>query len=551
MSQKVTKEVGDDKKLAAVAINASPSKDEKSEGVHELSELEQKKTIDAQDILTPMGTIEKVGDADKALEFIKMHQNEFDSLDADQKERKRILRRIDWHLLPWMFILYGLCFLDKQMLSYSAIMGLYDDCHIGSTGYSWISSLYYIAYLCASYPHNRLLQKFNQVKYIAVMGICWSIVLMCMAASTSAAGLYTTRILMGVLESAVDAGFVLIISMWYKKYEQATRTGVFCSSIGFFSMIGSIIAYGAYMGGKNRPTGVHSWRIMVVCVGASTFIFSICLFFFMPKSPMEAKFLNVKEKLVAIDRLRENQQGVGSKVFKMSQFWETMRDWRTWLYVALIFTSQIPGGGTSSFAAQLIDSYGWKTEISLLLTSLPDGFIETFANTLFGRIADFTGLRSMTCMLAQIACLICVSVQIGLQQKNYYYHKYVQLIAYYFMNGFIDVAYTLVVSFVSTNTAGYTRKLTLNAVVLISFALAYFVGPHVFNDGPYYHKAKTVCLVLWCVNICLFGLQWYLNKRENKRRDKLQAEGKIPDYGENAEFMDLTDLQNLKFRYVV
>lgn len=514
------------------------------------STMGEENTSKEKNLLQVVSVIEESPEeADIAYQYIKEHEGE-DIDYSDVKREKKVLRKIDVNIIPWLFMLYGLQFLDKQMLSYSAIMGLYQDCNIDSTQYSWISSLYYIGYLSTAYPHNRILQRVNQVKYIAAMTCCWSVVLMCMAASTSAAGLYTTRIIMGMLESSVPTGFVLIISKWFQKYEQATRTGAWTSSIGFFSMIGSLVAFGAYLGGEKTNSSVHSWRIMVLCVGGSTLLFGICMFFFMADSPITAKFLSHEERMIALNRLRKNQQGIGNQHFKWDQFVETIFDYRTWLYVVIIFTSQIPGGGTSSFAAQLIDSYGWKTQISLLLTSLPDGFIETFMNPLFGKIADWTGLRSLTCILAQLACLITVCVQIGLQANYYTYHKYVQLMAYYFMNGFIDIAYTLLLSFVASNTAGYTKKTTTNAIVLISFSLSYFIGPHVFNDGPYYHTAKKVCLVLWCVSIFLFGLQWYLNWWENKRRDKLQAEGKIEEI-ENVEFLDLTDKQNLMFRYVL
>lgn len=492
---------------------------------------------------------EEKDDVDEAYQFMKDNLEEYEG-EMDPKEVKKVLRKIDWHILPWLFMLYGLQFLDKQMLSYSSIMGLYEDCNIDSDTYSWISSLYYIGYLVAAYPHNRLLQKFNQVKYIAVMTVFWSVTLMCMAAASNAAGLYVTRILMGVFESAVATGFVLIISKWYKTYEQATRTGFWTSSIGFFSMIGSLVAFGAYMGGKESNSSLSSWRVMVLCVGASSLLFGIFMFLFMSDSPLSAKFLNHDEKVISIRRLKGNQQGIGNHKFKKDQFIETLLDYRTWLYVVIIFTSQIPGGGTSSFAAQLISSYGWSTQISLLLTSLPDGFIETFTNTLFGKFADWTGLRSMTCIAAQLACLITVCVQIGLQEKYYTYEKYVQLLAYYFMNGFIDIAYTLLLSFVSSNTAGYTKKTTTNAIVIISFSLSYFIGPHVFNDGPYYHTAKKVCLILWCISILLFGLQWYLNWRENKLRDEMFARGEIEEI-EGIEFLDLTDKQNKMFRYVL
>lgn len=46
--------------------------------------------------------------ADKALEFIAAH-----GVDIDPATNRRILRKIDLHVLPWLCFLYFLQYLDK------------------------------------------------------------------------------------------------------------------------------------------------------------------------------------------------------------------------------------------------------------------------------------------------------------------------------------------------------------------------------------------------------------------------------------------------------
>lgn len=58
----------------------------------------------------------------------------------------------------------------------------------------------------------------------------------------------------------------------------------------------------------------------------------------MPDSPAEAKFLDKHDKLIAIERLRMNQTGVMSRQWRWDHFWETVRDVKTWLWFALIFS---------------------------------------------------------------------------------------------------------------------------------------------------------------------------------------------------------------------
>ncbi len=58
--------------------------------------------------------------------------------------------------------------------------------------------------------------------------------------------------------------------------------------------------------------------------------------FYMPDSPMEAKFLKHEDKLIAIERLRMNQMGVASRVWKWDHVWEAFLDVKTWLWFSML-----------------------------------------------------------------------------------------------------------------------------------------------------------------------------------------------------------------------
>lgn len=58
----------------------------------------------------------------------------------------------------------------------------------------------------------------------------------------------------------------------------------------------------------------------------------------MPDSPVEAKFLNEHDKLLAVERLRANQMGVVSTIWKWDHAIESLLDLKTWFWFALIFS---------------------------------------------------------------------------------------------------------------------------------------------------------------------------------------------------------------------
>jgi ACS family allantoate permease-like MFS transporter len=212
-------------------------------------------------------------------------------------------------------------------------------------------------------------------------------------------------------------------------------------------------------------------------------------------------------------------------------------------------SSQIPTAGLVLLSSILIQSLGFDTKITLLL-AMPQGAIQMICNYGFGKLADVTKLRSGSAILVSLLALFSVSLFIGLQSVSPLHNRSGQLEAYFLMTGSSAASWFIVISMISSNVLGTTKKTSLNSVVFAAQGLAYFVGPQTFRDGPYYHNAKIVTIVLWTVSIVILAGFWIMSYRENKNRDRMQAEGS-GDAATNSEFMDLTDKENKGFRYVL
>ncbi len=87
-------------------------------------------------------------DADEAFAFLRDHPNadevtqEAISILADPEKRKKLLRKIDWAILPCMIATYFLQFLDKTTIGYTAVMGLRDDTHLKGQQYSDVAMIF-------------------------------------------------------------------------------------------------------------------------------------------------------------------------------------------------------------------------------------------------------------------------------------------------------------------------------------------------------------------------------------------------------------------------
>ena len=103
-------------------------------------------------------------------------------------------------------------------------------------------------------------------------------------------------------------------------------------------------------------------------------------------------------------------------------------------------------------------------------------------------------------------------------------------------------------SWCAANYAGHTKKVTMNAFLLMAFCLGNIIGPLTFrgNEAPAYSPA-IIAIIVTCAFAVLMTLVLMMYYRwENKRRDALAGE---VEHKPDMEFLDLTDRENIFFRY--
>lgn len=154
---------------------------------------------------------------------------------------------------------------------------------------------------------------------------------------------------------------------------------------------------------------------------------------------------------------------------------------QAWLYALVACTTMLPAGGFTVFFTLLIQGYGFDTRTTLLL-SMPAGFFQILSNVGLPYMGYKTKNRTLAACCGMLGCLFAISLMAGLATGGPTNHRIGQLMGYYMWLGNSATALIIILSCISTNVAGYTKKTTVNAMVLI----AYCVGPlmWVFPNAP-------------------------------------------------------------------
>ena len=160
----------------------------------------------------------KSTDGDVALKLFSDPDELHEPIGPD--EERKLIRKIDFMILPYLAVCYMFFYIDKTTLSYAAIFGIRKDLNLHGTQYNWLSALFYFGFLAWAFPTNFLMQRLPIGKYLGANIFAWGFFLMLQAACNSFASLAALRVLAGAAESCSDPSFMLITSMWYTRVRQ-------------------------------------------------------------------------------------------------------------------------------------------------------------------------------------------------------------------------------------------------------------------------------------------------------------------------------------------
>lgn len=264
----------------------------------------------------------RLQDVDEAAKFVAGFHGEI-----TEEDSRRVRRKIDLHMLPLMMILYFVQFTDKTTLGSSSILGIKQDNNLSQSEYNWLGTIFYLSYLIFEWPQSLGLQKFPPGKWMAGNILCWGVVLCAHAGCHNFAGLFVCRLLLGVCEGSITAGFLIVTSMFYTHAEATRRVGYWFLMNGTAQIFSGFVSFGVY---HVDPDVIAPWKLFMIITGLVTLIVGVCFWFFIPDSPIKARFLTKEEKIIAVERLRNQSTGVENKTWKREQFIEALTDWKPW-----------------------------------------------------------------------------------------------------------------------------------------------------------------------------------------------------------------------------
>ena len=205
---------------------------------------------------------------------------------------KRARRRIAYRLLPFVFLIYIVNYLDRVNVSF-ANLRMSADLGFSDRVYGLGVAMFYVSYVLFEIPGAIIVERWSARKWIARIMISWGLITVLTGFVHSAGQFYAARFFLGVAESSFFPGMIVYLTHWFRQRERSRAIACLYAAVPAASLIGSPLA--------GWLLGVHwwslaGWRWLFILEGIPAVIVGIITVFYLTDWPAQARWLPEDER---------------------------------------------------------------------------------------------------------------------------------------------------------------------------------------------------------------------------------------------------------------
>ncbi|KAJ0157981.1 putative transporter, partial [Colletotrichum tanaceti] len=251
--------------------------------------------------------------------------------DADAAVEKKIVRKLDMHIIPLVMLLYLFSFLDRVNIGNARLYNLERDLDMHGNQFQVAVSILFVTYIIFEVPSNLVLKLFTPRRWIAFITVSWGVIATLTGLVHSYGALIACRLLLGAVEAGLFPGLNVYLTFFYSKHELALRVGYLFVSAAIAGGLGGLLAYA--IGHMDGVEGLSGWRWIMLIEGLPTVVLGVITYFALPNDAATAYFLTDDEKAVlARRRAREYGNTSSAQEFSRDDMLKAFMDWKVWVF---------------------------------------------------------------------------------------------------------------------------------------------------------------------------------------------------------------------------
>ncbi|GJE84711.1 MFS general substrate transporter [Phanerochaete sordida] len=455
---------------------------------------------------------------------------------------RKLLRKIDFRLVPVLCILYLLAFLDRVNISNAALYGLKTDLKLTGDEYNTALVVFFVPYILFEIPSNTLMKRFKPHVWLSGCMFFFGLTTCLQGLTQNYSGLIATRFFLGMFESGMFPGCFYLLAMWYKRSESQKRYSFFFSSTTLAGAFGGLLA--TAIGKMDGMRGYKGWRWVFILEGLLTCVVGLLFYFLISDFPEEAKWLSPEEKEFVKARLQEDVgHSQRHEPLKPKQVFKILSEWKIILGGFMYFGLIVPAYGYAYFAPAIIQSLGHSAVRTQLLSVPPWACAFGLAMTL-AIISDKIGHRFLFTIIPSAISLAGFSILFHVHNNSN-----LQYAALFLAAAGAYASMPVIVCWYATNLAGHRRRAVGTGWQVGFGNIGGIIAAYSFlsKDAPKYSTGYSICISFVCLSMVACTAYFLHMSWLNRKRDREQDNGPHLSWEEKQELGDL----NPDYRYLL
>ncbi|KAL1729744.1 major facilitator superfamily domain-containing protein [Schizophyllum commune] len=451
--------------------------------------------------------------------------------DFDNAERKRIVRKIDWHILPLVTLLYCLSFLDRGNIGNAKIAGMAANAHLVGLRYNFVAAVFFVPYALAEIPSNILLKFVRPSRWIPFITVVWGLIMTLMCLCKTYEDLIVARVFLGLAEAGLFPGISFYLSIWYRRCDLSSRIAIFFSAATIAGACGGLLAYLRFCIEKMEGIGgLHGWQWIFGIEGMTTVLCSILAFMYMPDYPDSATFLTKMQRTHHMQVLREDAQGLATH-FDMKFVWQALFDYKSWVQVGAYMGNVVTMYALALFLPTIIKDMGLAKADAQLLT-IPPFVCGCISTILIGLLSDRISLRGPFIICGSTVGLIGCTILYSQKAPGPSYFGTCLLAIGIYPTIPVNISWAM------GNAGGEVKKGVVVAMIVGAANLGGICASFVYTTPPRFYIGHGIMMGwLGLSIICALLAMWNFRRLNLKKEEECRA--KSIDESRSAEFAEM------------
>src|SRR5438094_8008803 len=293
-----------------------------------------------------------------------------------------LLSKITRRLIPFMFLLYIVSYLDRINVGFAALQ-LNQALKFDPSVFGFGAGIFFIGYFIFEVPSNLIMQRVGARVWIARILVTWGVISSAMMFVNGPLTFYTLRFLLGVAEAGFFPGMILYLTYWFPAEARGRAIARFMTATAIAGVVGGPVS-GVVLN-MHGIAGLAGWQWLFLIEGLPAVILGFVVFAILPDRPQDARWLTAAEKVWIMSRLDQEREAKRNRAATVK---EAIASGRVWMLAFIYFAVITSFYGVSLWLPQIVRSFSGMSDLLVGFVSAIPYVAASLGMVVIGKSSD-------------------------------------------------------------------------------------------------------------------------------------------------------------------